>query len=637
MKVPFFLFLVLIFHSPQSKAQETDLSVTAITPKLLKNANSIVRFKDTKIAIKHQKNMLIETRSAITVLNKFADKASELVINYDKNTRIKNLKVIVYDARGNKLLTVNKSKFNDYSAADGMSLFNDGRLKYYRYVPTSYPYTFYYEVEIESENTAFIPHWQPINAYNQSVQQNNFSIQYPSDLTLQTLENQFDAFDVVKNNTETEISYQLKNNSAVRHEEMNLGLHKTTPTVRFGLNKFHLEGYDGSANSWKDFGQWMNNNLIRSRSDLPEATVQKIQQLVNGVEDPIERAKIVYEYVQKKTRYISVQVGIGGWMPMLASEVDRLGYGDCKALTNYTKALMDAADVESYYTAVYANNKRDIEKELISVQGNHVILNIPQPDKDIWLECTSQSVPFGYLGSFTDDRRVLVLKPEGGELKNTKTYADHENKQVTSATINIDQHGGLNGVVNILSKGIQYEDHYFLEKATERDIASYYKDRYWPYINNLTLENYEFNNDRDSILFKENLTIKAPNYASFSGARMLFNLNTFNRVSNIPKRYTNRKQAFEITHGYYDIDTYTIRYPATFEIEGIPSNVSIENQFGSYRMNIEKLPNHQLKFTRELILRAGQFNAEVYDTYRNFRRTIVKHDKAKIALLKSTP
>ncbi len=54
--------------------------------------------------------------------------------------------------------------------------------------------------------------------------------------------------------------------------------------------------------------------------------------------------------MQDKTRYISVQIGIGGWKPMLADDVNKLGYGDCKGLTNYTKALLEAVDVPSYYT-----------------------------------------------------------------------------------------------------------------------------------------------------------------------------------------------------------------------------------------------------------------------------------------------
>ncbi|MDP4989490.1 MAG: DUF3857 domain-containing protein, partial [Polaribacter sp.] len=108
--------------------------------------------------------------------------------------------------------------------------------------------------------------------------------------------------------------------------------------------------------------------------------------------------------MQQKTRYISVQIGIGGWEPIAANLVDDVGYGDCKGLTNYTKALLDVADVTAYYTVVYADDRIDVDKDFSSLQGNHVILNIPNNGKDVWLECTSQTMPFGFLGDFTDDR-----------------------------------------------------------------------------------------------------------------------------------------------------------------------------------------------------------------------------------------
>ena len=81
---------------------------------------------------------------------------------------------------------------------------------------------------------------------------------------------------------------------------------------------------------------------------------------------------------------------------MLASDVDKLGYGDCKALTNYTKTLLDAVDVESYYTVVYGGKRiRNIDKEFSATEGNHVILCLPNEEDYIWLECTSQKTPFG--------------------------------------------------------------------------------------------------------------------------------------------------------------------------------------------------------------------------------------------------
>lgn len=161
----------------------------------------------------------------------------------------------------------------------------------------------------------------------------------------------------------------------------------------------------------------MHRKLIQDRDVLDVSTIEKIKSLVAGVTNPIEKAKIVYKFVQDKTRYISVQIGIGGWEPIAANQVDKVGYGDCKGLTNYTKALLDAVGITSYFTLVYAQQKRNIVKDFSSMQGNHAILNIPNNGNDIWLECTSQTISFGFLGDFTDDRDVLVVTPEGGIIK----------------------------------------------------------------------------------------------------------------------------------------------------------------------------------------------------------------------------
>ena len=121
--------------------------------------------------------------------------------------------------------------------------------------------------------------------------------------------------------------------------------------------------------------------------------------------------------MQDNTRYISVQYGIGGWEPENAMAVDQLGYGDCKALTNYTMALLKTQGIDSYYTVLYGGVKRDMNPEFTMMQGNHAILNVPTEDStDIWLECTSQTNPFNYLGDFTDDRYALRIGENGGEI-----------------------------------------------------------------------------------------------------------------------------------------------------------------------------------------------------------------------------
>ncbi len=91
------------------------------------------------------------------------------------------------------------------------------------------------------------------------------------------------------------------------------------PQLKMGLEHFNIEGVDGSAKNWKEFGQWYADKILVGTDVLPEETKVKIRNLVGDEKNTIEKAKIIYKYMQEKTRYVSIQVGIGGWKPMYAA------------------------------------------------------------------------------------------------------------------------------------------------------------------------------------------------------------------------------------------------------------------------------------------------------------------------------
>ncbi len=636
MKYQYLSLLCCLFTFYFSFAQNLEYSVLTIPKDLSDNANSVVRTYSHDIELESHKKMKIKVEKTVTVLNKLGNHESQLSIHYDRNRRISSLKAVVYDAFGKEQKKLSKNKFQDYSAADGISLHNDGRVKYYKHVPTSYPYTISYQYEVETSNTAFIPRWIPIDAFNQSIQNSSYTLRYPLSIDIQKTEKQFSNFTIDKDEKPGSVTYSIKKQPAIHYEEYSPKYIDLLPSVILAANKFHLEGYDGQANSWSEFGKWMYTNLIATRGELPESTKTTIKELVKGIDDPIERARKVYEFVQQKTRYISVQVGIGGWMPMLASDVDRLAYGDCKALTNYTKVLLDAADVESYYTAVHAGSSRkDMENEVVSVQGNHVFLYVPSEERDYWLECTSQTTPFGYQGSFTDDRDVLVIAPDGGKIVHTPAYDPKQSLQHTQAKYRIDASGNLTASVEITSEGLQYKNHYDLERQSEKDMKDYYQSSYWSHLNNLKLLKVDFKNDKRAVVFREKLEISATNYASQSADRMLLVLNALNRYENAPKRYRNRIHPVQISRGFYDKDDYEIELPEGYVIEALPESKTIENQFGRYTFGIEQIDSQHLKYTRELLLNKGDYPSEDYDSFRKFLRTVSRQDRAKLVLIKN--
>lgn len=503
------------------------------------------------------------------------------------------------------------------------------------YTPVIYPFTVIYESVVETSNTAFIPSWYPVESTYLSVESASLTITYLPELGFKFKEFNFDSEAKITKETATNtLSYTAKNIPAYKYEEYSPAFQSYFPYVMFGLTSFNLEGVEGVASDWKNFGSWMYDSLLKNTDEIPAETQAKIKQLVGTEKDPLKITKLIYQYVQDKTRYISIQLGIGGWKPMLAKDVDRLGYGDCKALTNYTRSLLQIVGVPSYYTVIYGDTEiRNLQQDFVSMQGNHVILSVPIDNKMLWLECTSQITPFGFQGDFTDNRLALVVKPDGGEIMRTHEFKTEENTQISKGNFTVDAAGTFSGSVNITSKGTQYDNKFANEKKSADERTKFYKNYFW-YINNVKLNKINLTNDKDTVEFQEEIAFEAPSYASISGDRMMFALNAFNPARGIPQRYRTRNNPFEIDRGFYDYDEVTITIPEAFSIDAKPDNIEVKEKFGTYKTEYNLIGHDKIQYKRTYQINPGFYEKEEYDSFRKFKENIAKMDNAKIVLIK---
>ena len=627
------LFIVLLWLSGSILlyAQQAIHLVHTIPSELKDNANAVVRLDKTTVNMLSQDKMTVTSRRVVTIFNRAGKNALMSSVGYSGTTKLKEISIAVYNAFGKRLDRFNKKDLADYSGVGGADLYTDHRIKHFEYTPTSYPYTVDMVVEEEKLNTAFIPRWFPIQEYGVSLEKSQYLINTVAGITIRKKEKNFEGYDVKTIRGSNSLKYELHNITAVKGQELSPAFYETEPQVLIAVDKFNLVDVKGEATTWEAYGKWSYDNLIQGRDEISEKTLNEVNQLVAGISDPIEKTKKIYQYVQDNTRYISVQLGIGGWQPILAKEVDKVKYGDCKGLTNYTKALLKTQGIESYYTVVYAGrNKRNLEKDFASMQGNHVILNVPTSNEDIWLECTSQDIPFGFLGDFTDDRDVLVITPEGGVIKHTASYNNEHNLSVMKGVCTLNVDGDIDAEISVENKGMRYDEKSRLAKLSDKDRKMAYKQR-WHYLNSLDVKEVDLKNDVDNIVLTEKLTLNVTGFARKVGTGYLLQLNMFNVNGYVPERCRTRNYPLEIPRGYKESTEFRINLPDGLKPDALPEPIKIENKFGRYEMAVTVAGN-EILYSRTLAINKGRYPKNEYQDYRDFRRQIAKKDNLKIML-----
>lgn len=626
------LYIVLL--SPLSVMSQYNYSVDKIPSELLNDADAVVRNETISINIKSQSSYTYTIDETVTVLNKDGD--YDLSVGYSKSSKIKSLQAYIYDSQGKEVKKLKKKNFKDYSATGSSTFHDDSRMLYYEHATNDYPYTMRLAYTIETPNTVFIPRWQPISSYSRAVEKSIYTLTYPDHLDVRFLENNFEEYEIEKTKIAGGYSYTLENIPKRKYEVMSPPLYEMTPLLSVALDQFHLEGVDGTATSWDEFGKWYYDNLLVKQRELPSSLVAEVKLLTKGITDPIEKARKIYEFVQKRSRYISIQLGIGGWKPTPASEVHDLGYGDCKGLTNYTYALLEAVGVESFYCPVYAGNFiRDIKSDFYNMQGNHVILCIPDPrsQDSIWVECTSQEYPLGYIGDFTDDRDLLVISPEGGKIQHTTTYDETNSVLSLQAIAILSEEGNLNLQLEKRNTGIFY-DRKGISTLNNQETQELYNKEF-NHLGNSTIEDFEHVDSKTENLFEEKLKLQTEGFAQVINNDIIFTPAIHPNNISVPKRVRSRQTPFVVqrSKSYTDIVQFSI--PEGMAFQFIPDAVSIENEFGSYEYSFEEVDEQHINFKRRVVFRKGVYAKEKYKSYRNYLKKINKTDNQKIVLQKT--
>ena len=169
--------------------------------------------------------------------------------------------------------------------------------------------------------------------------------------------------------------------------------------------------------SWADVARWYA-QLGQGRGEPSPEIRAKAEELVGGLHaaggraSDLEKIEVLYNYVAKNIRYVSLSFGLGRYQPHAAAEVFANQYGDCKDKHTLLAAMLRAAGFEA--DAVLISSARALDTSLPSpLQFDHVITAVVLGDELVWLDSTAEVAPFRLLAPSLRNKTALLARLEG--------------------------------------------------------------------------------------------------------------------------------------------------------------------------------------------------------------------------------
>lgn len=603
-----------------------------IPAELKEDAVAVVRLEEQVFDIANTAKAQLTYRIVITILNKAGDRYAEMAEVYDQFSSISDIRAVLYDASGKKIRDYKKTDIKDRSLISNFSIYEDNRLKHLTFSHTSYPYTIEYSYAKEYKGFLSIPSWHPVPTFALAVEQSAYTVRCPTSYEIKKMTSAGLQADSATVDGKTQYRWTCSNMPAFVYEPYSVGLGDLVPWVSVSPTDFEYDGTHGNIKNWSELGKWLY-ALADGESVLTGALKGQVGNLVKDATTDLEKIKILYDYLQQYTRYVSVQLGIGGFKPISADKVAQVNYGDCKALSNFMKALLNAAGIPANLVVI-GNGMPSLNATYASFgQANHMILCVPGAQDTTFLECTSQHYPMGFVGSSNANRTALMVDAGGGKLIGTPRYAASDNYLKRVAAVNFDN--DLAADVNIVTSygHAQFEDYLgiLLQEPSEQR-KSIQENLGIP---GMELLDYSYlQPDRSKPELTETIRVASRQLLSKGGDRIFLTANLLNRRESIPAKVEDRKTHFAVAFDYTDEDEITFHLPDGYTAEYLPEDVELVSEFGRYTAKYTVAGN-AIVYRRTQTMNGKRYPPEKYNDFVTFYKRVYQSDKQKVVLVKS--
>ena len=529
------------------------------------------------------------------------------------------INAFIKDKNGEIIRKLKKRDLTKKSNISYYSLYEDDYTFEFSLLHYEFPYTLHYSYETEEEDYLRIIRWSPFYKYNLPIHKAELNLSVPKNTELNIKENNISPAIITEIAETKHYHWEAEGLKVIKSETYQASKKEIIPSVEVLPINFHY-GTNGIAKSWKSFGQWYY-NFTQNLDALPENEQKKVDAIIKDCKTDRDKIEKLYQFIQVETRYINVSIDLGGFLPYDASYVSKNKYGDCKALSNYFKAVLNYVGIKSHYALIYSDRKIVKTDTIVPYDYfNHMIVFIPLEGGNIWADCTSD-LKCGYISSSVQNRYALIIEDQNSHLQ--KTPANEKEDVHVNRSFYLWQDSSNKAFIKVRNsyKGRDFEKLFYITNSIdEKDKLKILKDYF--------VENWMESPDRFIITTSEKKSEIILDYESASNTvfqkmneEIFIDIPTFK----LPylKKPEKRKSPVQINYPIYYTDKIIFEIKNEETITDYPKSLEIKTEFGDYNIQCEKSDN-QVIISKSFHLKAGTYDlieyVKLYDFIKRSRK-----------------
>ncbi|PXV68806.1 uncharacterized protein DUF3857 [Dysgonomonas alginatilytica] len=547
----------------------------------------------------------------IQINNRDGDDHAEILIPYSKGDKLSIGDAWIEDMSGNIIRKLKGKEILDRSFISNISLYEDDFVKEFELKHNQYPYKIVYSYKMTFNKFFQIASYDYRNK-SRKIRNSTIIVETTEDQPIKYKQKNINNPKI--ETTAKTIRYIWQFSYDPLKGEVNASINNSKAPLLEIIPLHFTYGVSGSLENWQTFGNWVY-RLNAGKDILPESETKKIDELLNGVKNDREKAKILYRYLQDYNRYINVKLNVGGLQTHSAEYVAINRYGDCKALTNYMQAILKYAGIKSYYTLINADDRvEDIDPDFASQAFNHVILTIPFGNDTTFLECTSNNLPFGYIHASIQNRKALLISEKNSRLITTPAQSPKDVLCNRNIITRLNTDNSARTEILITQRGVEYEAANYISTNINKNTVD-------KYIRNNILEgsfdliNFNFiKASRDSA--KIQLQVECKMHSLYKKFGNNISITPYSLKIPYYENADKRIQDVQIDLPQYYEDSLVYEIPNA-TINKTPPNVQIITPYGHYLLQFEAKDN-QFSVYKSILIKAGNYPLAEYGKFHEF-------------------